>query len=201
MDSEWRFNPPCPWGPTLQRVSDLEGGTADPVVRTAITTDDLPALHRHIAVVGQVLVDHRHGEIREGAVAIPRHRIEQSESRPALGAASDFRGVQELFSIADPPAVEGAGLVEQLGALREELAVLIEPDLIRTEVQHEVVRHHLPEVGHEGHVKRERVADAHLHVESPVDTGHRFGPLGVEVGAGIGVQAESRWRGDALRCR
>ena len=129
MDSEWRFNPPCPLRTNVAASLGPGSGTADPVVRTAITTDDLPALHRHIAVVGQVLVDHRHGEIREGAVAIPRHRIEQSESRPALGAASDFRGVQELFSIADPPAVEGAGLVEQLGALREELAVLIEPDL------------------------------------------------------------------------
>jgi len=150
----------------------LEGGTSDPVVRAAIAAEDLTALYRHVAVVGQVLVDHRYGEIRERAVAVPGHRIEQSESRPALGAARDLRGVEELFAIADPPAVEGASLVEQLGALREELPVLVEPDLIGAQVQHQIVGDDLAEVRNERHVKRERIADAHLHVEASVQAGH-----------------------------
>ena len=64
-------------GPPLQGVAHLERCTSDPVVCAAITPNDLPALHGHIAVVGQVLVDHRHREIRERAVAVPRDRIKQ----------------------------------------------------------------------------------------------------------------------------
>ena len=89
-----------------------------------------------------------------------------------MGAARHLGGVEELFAIADPPAVEGAGLGAQLGALGEELTVLIEPDLIRAQVEHQIVGDDLAEVRHQRHVEGEGVADAHLHVEASVQAGH-----------------------------
>ena len=184
--------------PALKGIPDLEGRTPDPIVCAAIAPQDLSTLDGHVTVVGQVLVDHRHGEVGQGAISVPRDGIEQAQSGSTLCAARDLGGIDELFPVADPSAIEGAGLVEQLGALGEELAVLVEPDLVGTEVEHEVVGHDLTEIRYQRHVKCEGVPDAHLHVEASVQAGDRLGPLSVEVGTGIGVQAESGRRRDAL---
>ena len=100
---------------------------------------------------------------------------------------------------ANPSAVKQPSLVEKVGAFKEKGTVLVKSNLVGAEVQHQVVRHHLPKIRNQGHVHGEGVADAHFGVESAID---RCGPFSRSIfihscgriSAHVGKQGNA-WRG------
>ena len=154
-----------------------------------------------VAVVGEVLVGHRHVVGRQcvaAASGVACEGLEHAKPRAGGGPAAEFRGVDELPLLAHPPAVEQPTFVEEVCAFQKERAVFREPHLVRAEVQDEVVCDDLAKIGHQGHVERERISQAQLGVESAVV---RVAPLAVAgfVQFGLGIRTEVGEQGNPRR--
>ena len=82
-----------------------------------------------VAVVGQVLVNHRDVVRcqRAGAVGgVSGERLEHPNASAGSGSTAEFGGVEQLSLRSNPSAVEQPTLVEQIGALEKEGTIFIE---------------------------------------------------------------------------
>ena len=155
-----------------------------------------------IAVVGEVLVGHRHvvgGQRVASACGVAGEGLEHAKPRAGGSSAAEFRRVDELAFLADAPGVEQPAFVEEVCAFQEERAVFSKTNLVRAQVQNEVVGDDLAKVRHQRHVQCEGVAQAQLGVQTAVV---RVAPLTAAglvqfrlcVGTQVGEQGDA-WRG------
>jgi hypothetical protein len=183
--------------------------------------------HQHVVVAERVglypaLVAGRIGHGGEGARF---EGVEEADAEVVAVAPADFGGIDELRlhgvvydvlpfaelaghaaiehrAVANAPGVEHVALVEQLGALGEELPVLIEAHLEGGEVQYLIIKNHLAEIGHQGHVQREGVIDAVLEVGPEIVWGGQLEVAigrvagGIQVAAHVGEEEQAQGRVD-----